>query len=562
MMSMQHLLHESLWRDDPQYDVGTTPGVALRFARIRSICRNSDLTVEDIRNLTPKFWELHRDLISTRDMTAWIIVSVHFNLCIGTLSIFSQNRPDLSRLIDKLLRFEACGQFMLAEVGHGLDARNMETTATLQSDGSFDLHTPRGGAAKCMPPTSPQGGVPLVAVVFARLMVEGEDRGVKPFVVWLSDSRQMYQGITSRPLPTRTGCRPLDHALTTFNHVRLRPEALLGSGSKPKMERLDFFQQTWRVSVGTIALTLAAVSGLKICSYIMAKYSQRRTVPGGELGSRTPILNFSTQRKPIVRGWVFGIIFDGYGRWTVDNFVNPDLPFHIRHSFAATYKAGVYHASRAMTDIYERGGWQGLFGHNQMTEIALISAGGATAEGDVLVTCIRLASELLGRRYSLPEPLDPSALLAKREHCLWSEARDKVEAIGGYKNHRSAEFDRHILPLCKPLIEATSQRLAYDTAITGGVTRGIVDMFERICVEEHADWYALQGLIVPKSFAHDTAEAFEAITPVMLQHMEQGEEKDYVSAPIVSDEAWERFVQELPAYTHERASVGGYQPKL
>ena len=106
-------------------------------------------------------------------MTAWIIVSVHFNLCIGTLSIFSQERPDLSRLIQKLLNFEACGQFMLAEVGHGLDARNMETTATLQSDGSFDLHTPRAAAAKCMPPTSPQGGVPLVAVLFARLVVNG-----------------------------------------------------------------------------------------------------------------------------------------------------------------------------------------------------------------------------------------------------------------------------------------------------------------------------------------------------------------------------------------------------
>ncbi|RYP63241.1 hypothetical protein DL771_009366 [Monosporascus sp. 5C6A] len=549
MASMQPLLRQSLWKDDPRYDVGSTPGVALRFVRIRSICQSSDLTVDDIRNLTPKFWELHRDLISTRDMTAWIIVSVHFNLCIGTLSIFSQKRPDLSRLINKLLNFEACGQFMLAEVGHGLDARNMETTATLQSDGSFDLHTPRGAAAKCMPPTSPQGGVPLVAVVFARLVVKGEDRGVKPFVVWLNDSRQMYQGITSRPLPTRTGCRPLDHAITTFNHVRLPPEALLGSATSPKSERLDFFQQTWRVSVGTIALTLAAVSGLRICSHIMAKYSQRRTVPGGELASRMPILNFSTQRKPIVRGWVYGIIFDNYGRWTVDKFVKPNQPFHIRHSYAATYKAGVYHASRTMTDIYERGGWQGLFGHNQMTEIALISAGGATAEGDVLVTCIRLASELLGNKYTMPEPLYSSTLLAKRERYLWDEAKNKVEAIGGYKNHRSPEFDRHILPLCKPLIEATSQRMAYDAAKSGRVSEQIVDMFERICVEEHVDWYVLQGLIASRTFTHDTAEAFEAIVPVMLQHMEEGEEKDYISAPIVSDKAWEKFVQELPAYT-------------
>lgn len=39
-------------------------------------------------------------------------------------------------------------QFMLTELGHGLDAANIETTATMQDDGSFDLHTPNANAAK------------------------------------------------------------------------------------------------------------------------------------------------------------------------------------------------------------------------------------------------------------------------------------------------------------------------------------------------------------------------------------------------------------------------------
>ena len=37
---------------------------------------------------------------------------------------------------------------MLTELDHGLDAKNLETTATRQLDGSFILHTPRPGAAK------------------------------------------------------------------------------------------------------------------------------------------------------------------------------------------------------------------------------------------------------------------------------------------------------------------------------------------------------------------------------------------------------------------------------
>lgn len=37
---------------------------------------------------------------------------------------------------------------MLTELGHGLDSRNLETTATLLPDGGFELQTPSPAAAK------------------------------------------------------------------------------------------------------------------------------------------------------------------------------------------------------------------------------------------------------------------------------------------------------------------------------------------------------------------------------------------------------------------------------
>ena len=49
-----------------------------------------------------------------------------------------------------------------------------------------------------MPPTGPFGSLPRVAVVFARLVVQGEDRGVRPFLVALGDGHQMCKGVTSR----------------------------------------------------------------------------------------------------------------------------------------------------------------------------------------------------------------------------------------------------------------------------------------------------------------------------------------------------------------------------
>ena len=40
----------------------------------------------------------------------------------------------------------------MTELGHGLDAINLETTATLQEDGNFDLFTPNDKAAKYVHP--------------------------------------------------------------------------------------------------------------------------------------------------------------------------------------------------------------------------------------------------------------------------------------------------------------------------------------------------------------------------------------------------------------------------
>lgn len=93
---------------------------------------------------------------------------IHFNLCTGTILKFAPGRPDLQEIVERLLRLKLSGHFCLAELGHGLDVINMETTATLLQDGSFELHTPVAMAAKFMPPTSPCG-IPVIGVVFCSL---------------------------------------------------------------------------------------------------------------------------------------------------------------------------------------------------------------------------------------------------------------------------------------------------------------------------------------------------------------------------------------------------------
>ena len=106
-----------------------------------------DLSLEDIQRCTPRFWDLMTDPILTLDCAMFTIIAAHVGLTIGSLSRYGKTRPDLKALITRLLRFETVGLFLLTERGHGLDAFNIETTATRVRDG-YIIHTPREEATK------------------------------------------------------------------------------------------------------------------------------------------------------------------------------------------------------------------------------------------------------------------------------------------------------------------------------------------------------------------------------------------------------------------------------
>lgn len=132
---------------------------------------------------------------------------------------------------------------MLTEIGHGLDACNIETTVMLQPNGSFNFYSLNKAAWKAMPLTTPLCGMPRVSVVFTQLLIYYKDYSVKLFIVQLSDLMKMHEGITLRLLLIYLGTKPLDYSFISFNYIALPPAALLSSISKPDNLRLDFLQQ-------------------------------------------------------------------------------------------------------------------------------------------------------------------------------------------------------------------------------------------------------------------------------------------------------------------------------
>ena len=63
----------------------------------------------------------------------------------------------------------------------------------------------------------------------------------------------------------------------------------------------------------------------------------------------------------------------------------------------------------------------------------------------------------------MPETPNPDLILARHEAGLFEEARKIMADL--QCEHRSETFNRAILPLCQPLVEAIGHRMAYDAAV-------------------------------------------------------------------------------------------------
>ncbi|KAI5918420.1 hypothetical protein F4810DRAFT_692267 [Camillea tinctor] len=568
MASYKDILSHDIWSSKRDHIVYPNQDeVRLIYARARMLCRESGITVEDVVDIKPKFCDFHKNILCARDLSVVIVLAIHWNLCIGTIGKYARSRPDLVPILKKLEKFDACGEYLLTEAGHGLDARNLETTATLKADGSIDLHTPSPAATKAMPPTTPLAGVPRVAVVFARFIAGGEDRGVKPFVVQLTTETGMCPGVTSKMLPKRNGSKALDHAVTSFNHVRLSKAALLGSPARPKDERAAFLNHIWRVSVGTLVLSQFNIPAMRQSAYIVARYSQRRHVAGGSKpGDRVPILSFATQYRPIVGALAQASVYEAFSQEAVARFKDASLPMTVRHGVVTCFKAAITPAAQgAMNELADRCGWQGLYSHNQVIELAMTMRGNSIAEGDYLVLCIRLASEILLNRYSLPPPRLPDSPLARHEAGVWREARETLSSLGPGDSHRGAAFNAHILPRCHALIVASAQRMAYEAvaspivASSVSVAPELLRLYESTCIADDAAWYVEHEGARRADLLARQARDVEAVMPLLPRLLAETEAADWTTTAMIADEGrWEEFVATgLPTFEGDGGILDG-----
>ncbi|KAK7036234.1 acyl-CoA dehydrogenase NM domain-like protein [Favolaschia claudopus] len=530
------------------------------YLRAQAIGRAWKLTAHDILTLSPRFWAMHSDNISAVAPASMALLTIQYNLAAGTIAPWAEKRAELRPILQKIMNFDVSGQFMLTEQAHGLDAVNIETRADLQEDGSVILNTPNDGAAKFMPPTIPLPNIsmPRYGVVFAKLFVQGEDRGVRPFVVQLSTAKALMPGIRSRLIPERAGAGPLGHSITWFDHVKLPSYACLGSFAKPANPRSAFLQATYRISIGGLALGACAVPTSGLSAYVLGKYSLRRTVMSPNTGELMKIVEFRTQQIPILHALAQGFVVNAFvsGSDLLRMVGDEGVRAEVRAGIAAAAKAAMMmHVQESCIQLSDRAGAHGLYSHNQVIALQLEMRGACIAEGDTLVLCIRLATELLIGRYTLPAPKYPDSLAARLEAGLFNEALGLLNQIGS--QHRSEAFNRMILPRCKRLVEAIGQRFFWEAAKEAGVEQALLDVYEAGIVKHSPVWFAMNAGVVDAEGWEERAMTRAMEGGCLERWLEMTGAGEYVTAKMMTQEGWHRFVGGFPLHQGpERREVG------
>jgi acyl-CoA oxidase len=216
-----------------------------------------------------------------------------------------------------------------------------------------------------MPATSPCG-YKKVGIVAAKLVIDGNSKGTRHFIVPICDEKEMYRGVTCYPLPPRPGTSPLDFSVTQFDHVLLPHSALLGDELYSVDTRKAWWDEMSRIPVGTFAIGLSAVQGLKQVAFIAGKYSLSRHVAGKE-SVPVPIISFGTQQILILEAVATAHVMDAWWPSQTKILQIQSIPFATRHAVAVFFKTTVLRHTLLYAPILaERCGAQGTLEPNFM----------------------------------------------------------------------------------------------------------------------------------------------------------------------------------------------------
>ena len=326
---------------------------------------------------------------------------------LGTDKHHKQWLPDIMSL-------ETPGCFAMTETGHGSDVASIATTATYdQESGDFILHTPHRGAWKDYIGNAALHG--KAAVVFAQLIVAGENHGVHALYVPLRDDNGFLEGIGGEDDGPKGGLNGIDNGRLHFTHVRVPRENLLdrygsvdesGVYSSPIESRgRRFFTMLGTLVQGRVSLVGASVVASQLASTVAIRYGLVRRqfpIPGSD--EEQVLMDYQTHQRRLVphlaNTYAMGFAKDELLELFHDVFIGNKDSEEERQDLETLAAALKPYATWSALDNLQAGreacGGQGFLSENRLASLRADLDVYATFEGDNTVLLQLVAKRLLG----------------------------------------------------------------------------------------------------------------------------------------------------------------------
>ena len=333
------------------------------------------------------------EILSHFDLSLMVKYGVQFGLFGGGILALGTKKHHEKYLRD-IGNLSLPGCFAMTETGHGSNVRDIETTATYQTDDrEFIIHTPHTAARKDYIGNAALHG--QLATVFAQIIIGSDNYGVCAFLVPIrSKNGKVLPGITIEDCGEKLGLNGVDNGRISFNQVRIPEENLLdrfaqvthdGQYHSPIANPSKrFFTMLGTLVGGRIGIPLAALSAAKSGLTIAIRYAHKRRQFGPPGKPEQLIMDYQTHQKRLMPLLANTYALNFALEYLTDKYLdqNPDEAREVEALAAGLKAYCTWNTTQTLQICREACGGSGYLWENRLGELKADTEIFTTFEGD------------------------------------------------------------------------------------------------------------------------------------------------------------------------------------
>jgi len=346
------------------------------------------------------------------DLSVLVKVGVQFGLFGGAILQLG-TKPHHDTYLPGLVKGDILGCFAMTETGHGSNVQALGTTATYDpATQEFVVRTETPAATKDYIGNAARHA--QLAVVFAQLVVGGENHGVHALVVPVRDGDTVLPGVTITDDGAKMGLNGVDNGRIRFDGVRVPRTSLLDRFAQVTedgqyVSEIDnpnrrFFTMLGTLVQGRVCVGAAGISAAKVALTIAVEYGlRRRQFEATDSGEEQLLLDYGLHQRRlfplIARTYALHFaqeILSGRLHEVFSGIKDDEETRRFLESRAAGTKAiATWHATRTIQECREACGGAGYLAVNRFAALKADTDVFMTFEGDNHVLLQLVAKGLL-----------------------------------------------------------------------------------------------------------------------------------------------------------------------